>query len=221
MRSCTMTLAGGAFNALSHGVSHDGNLGVALCALAMTKSTPHGRPYHPSMPVLILCAHPDLPRSRINRALLDAARRLPGVTTTDLYGSYPDFFIDVAAEQAALAAHDTIVLQHPLHWYGMPALLKHWVDLVLLDGWAYGPGGTRLAGKRWGHALSTGGPAASYDARGLHQHTLAEFMTPLKRTATLCSTIWLDPFVTHGADQLSDAELDAAARAYRDWLCGL
>ena len=216
-----MTSASGAFNALSHGFSHDGNPGVALCAQAVTKSTPRGRHYHPAMAVLIVCAHPDLPHSRVNRALLEAARGLPGVTTTDLYGRYPDFFIDVAAEQAALVAHDTIVLQHPLHWYGVPAMLKHWIDQVLLDGWAYGTGGTRLAGKRWGHALSTGGQAASYHPQGLHQHTLAEFMTPLKRTATLCSMTWLEPFVTHGADRLSDAERDAAALAYRDWLSSL
>jgi len=216
-----MPLAGGAFNALSHGFSHDGNPGVALCAQVVTKSTAGCRIYHAAMPVLIVCAHPDLPHSRVNRALLEAARGLPGVTTTDLYGSYPDFFIDVAAEQAALDAHDTIVLQHPLHWYGMPAMLKHWIDQVLLEGWAYGSGGNRLAGKRWGHALSTGGQAASYEARGLHQHTLAEFMTPLKRTATLCAMNWLEPFVTHGADHLNDAERDAAAQTYRHWLTGL
>ncbi|HPU50394.1 MAG TPA: NAD(P)H-dependent oxidoreductase [Burkholderiaceae bacterium] len=173
------------------------------------------------MSVLIVCAHPDLPHSRVNAALFAAARGLPDVTTTDLYGAYPDFFIDVPAEQAALAAHDTIVLQHPLYWYSVPALLKHWIDHVLLQGWAYGPGGTRLQGKRWAHALSTGGQPASYTAEGLHRHTLAEFLTPLHRTATLCSMRWLDPFVTPDADRLAPADIDAAAAAYRAWLQAL
>ena len=65
----------------------------------------------------------------------------------DLYALYPDYLIDVAAEQAALAAARLVVWQHPIHWYGMPPLMKLWLDEVLAFGWAYGPGGTALRGK--------------------------------------------------------------------------
>ena len=171
--------------------------------------------------ILIVFAHPILERSRVNRRLIDGVRDLDGVTVHDLYEVYPTFAVDPAREQALLIAHDVIVLHHPFYWYSAPALLKEWMDLVFALGWAYGPGGTRLAGKRWGHALSTGGQASSFSPLGLHQHTLAEFMTPLKRTATLCSMTWLEPFVTHGADHLSDTERDTAAQAYRAWLTGL
>ncbi|HMX12228.1 MAG TPA: NAD(P)H-dependent oxidoreductase, partial [Burkholderiaceae bacterium] len=73
--------------------------------------------------VLLLVAHPDLRRSRVNRRLLDAARRLAGarLELRDLYALYPDFAIDVEAEQAALKRADLIVWQHPLQWYSMPA----------------------------------------------------------------------------------------------------
>lgn len=173
------------------------------------------------MPILIICAHSDLPHSRVNAALLHAAGALPDVRITDLYGRYPDFFVDIAAEQADLLAHETVILQHPLNWYSVPAMLKHWIDLVLAHGWAYGPGGTALAGKRWGHALSTGGGRESYQPEGLHQRTLAEFLPPLERTATLCGMRWLEPFATFGADRLSPAEIDAAAERYATWLCEL
>ena len=43
----------------------------------------------------------------------------------------------------------TIVLQHPLYWYSVPGLLKHWFDKVLARGFAYGAGGRELVGKRW------------------------------------------------------------------------
>ena len=44
-------------------------------------------------------------------------------------------------EQQRLADHDLIVLQFPLYWYTGPALLKEWLDLVWLQGFAYGESG--------------------------------------------------------------------------------
>ena len=55
---------------------------------------------------------------------IDAARHL--------YALYPDYWIDRAAEQAALAAAQAIVWLHPVHWYGMPPLLKLWLRHALL-----------------------------------------------------------------------------------------
>ena len=52
--------------------------------------------------VLVLAAHPQLEDSRVNRALMDAASALGAqhVTLRDLYALYPDYLIDVQAEQA-------------------------------------------------------------------------------------------------------------------------
>src|SRR3954471_14966828 len=90
--------------------------------------------------ILVLYAHATPHRSRVNRRLADAARSLPNARVHDLYEQYPDFHIDVAYEQALLADADLIVFQHPIQWYGMPALLKEWVDTVFERGWAYGAG---------------------------------------------------------------------------------
>ena len=78
--------------------------------------------------VLVLFAHPAVQKSRLNVRLAAAACGLPGVTFHDLYETYPDFNIDVPAEQARLEAHEVIVLQHPFYWYSGPALLKEWLD---------------------------------------------------------------------------------------------
>ena len=85
-------------------------------------------------------------QSRVNRRMLRAAQA-SGVIVRDLYRLYPDYLIDVAAEQALLAQAKLVVWQHPVHWYHMPPLMKLWVDEVLAFGWAYGPGGTALRGK--------------------------------------------------------------------------
>src|SRR5215207_7459756 len=117
--------------------------------------------------ILVLVAHPELEQSRANRRMLAAVRALQTgagagrIAVRDLYALYPDYLIDVAAEQAALAPARLVVWQQPIRWYGMPPLLKLWVDEVLAFGWAYGPGGTALRGKDLWLVASTGGPAGS------------------------------------------------------------
>ena len=44
---------------------------------------------------------------------------------------------DVLAEQARIARADAICLVFPLFWWGMPAVMKGWVDRVWTYGWAY------------------------------------------------------------------------------------
>ena len=86
--------------------------------------------------IYVLAAHPAWSRSRVNRRLRDTAKQLPGVRVQDLYARYPDFDIDVAAEQANVSAARLLVLLHPIQWYSMPPLLKLWLDEVLTHGWA-------------------------------------------------------------------------------------
>jgi glutathione-regulated potassium-efflux system ancillary protein KefG len=149
--------------------------------------------------VLVLFAHPVLERSRVNRRLADAIRGLEGVTFRDLYELYPNFSIDVQAEQEQLLAHDVIVFQHPFYWYSCPAIVKEWQDLVLEHGWAYGVGGTQLRGKIWLNAITTGGPATAYRHGGYNRFTVRELLTPWDQTAYLCGMKFLAPFVVHGS----------------------
>ena len=78
----------------------------------------------PAPGVYLLAAHPNWGESKVNRLLLDAAGKLPWVRVRDLYGSYPDYDIDVAAEQEAAGAANLVVLLHPIQWYAMPARMK-------------------------------------------------------------------------------------------------
>ena len=87
---------------------------------------------------------------------------------------------DIAAEQAKLRWADTVLLQFPLWWFSMPAILKGWVDRVYAYGFAYGVGehsdarwGDRygegtLAGKRAMLIVSTGGWESHYAPRGIN-----------------------------------------------------
>ena len=44
----------------------------------------------------------------------------------------------VTREQEKLLRADALVVQFPLWWYGMPAILKGWFDRVLVSGFAFG-----------------------------------------------------------------------------------
>ncbi|WP_426033014.1 NAD(P)H-dependent oxidoreductase [Caulobacter sp. DWP3-1-3b2] len=171
--------------------------------------------------VLLTLAHPALERSRANRALAKAAKGLGGVTLHDLYETYPDFAIDIEAEQEKLLAHDVIALQFPLYWYSTPALLKEWLDLVWLHGFAYGIDGNALAGKRMFVACTTGGAAKAYHAHGYNRFTLDEYLRPLEQTAYLCGMVWETPFVVHGAAVKNDEDLKAEAANYRARIASL
>jgi NAD(P)H dehydrogenase (quinone) len=87
---------------------------------------------------------------------------------------------DIAREQDKLRWADTVILQFPLWWYSMPAIMKGWVERVYACGFAYGVGehsdtrwGERfgegsMAGKRAMVIVTTGGWESHYAARGIN-----------------------------------------------------
>lgn len=168
--------------------------------------------------IVVIAAHPAMEQSRVNHALLQAVRALAGdgvaVEVRDLYALYPDYLIDVAAEQACLAAASLIVWQHPLHWYGMTPLMKLWVDEVLTFGWAYGPGGTALAGKPLWLVTSTGGTRDSYHPDSYNRYAFTAFVPPYEQTAALCGMRFIEPLVLHGAHHASADAVAAHAETY-------
>ena len=166
--------------------------------------------------ILVVYGHPYPSRSRGCAALLEAVRRVPEVEVRSLYDLYPDFDIDAAAEQAALDRAAAVVWLAPLHWYSVPSLMKHWIDKVLMDGYAFGAGGDRLAGKPCLWATTTGG--GEYAPGGEHDHRFEEFAPPIEMTARYCGMRWLEPFAVHGVAQLSNDELAQRARELRERL---
>ncbi|HVR18308.1 MAG TPA: glutathione-regulated potassium-efflux system oxidoreductase KefF [Polyangiaceae bacterium] len=165
--------------------------------------------------VVLVFAHPYPDRSRANRRLLDAVKKLDDVEVRSLYDLYPGFDIDVAAEQAALEKASTIVWQHPTYWYTVPGLMKHWFDKVLLRGWAYGEGGTALRGKRCLWVPTTGGDDVAYTESGMHGRAFESYIPVVEQTAVFCGLRWETPLIVQGVHDLSDEALDAAANNYR------
>ena len=87
---------------------------------------------------------------------------------------------DIAREQQKLDWADTLILQFPLWWFSMPAILKGWFDRVYAYGFAYGVGEHsdqrwgerygegRMSGKRAMLMVTTGGWESHYGPRGVN-----------------------------------------------------
>lgn len=159
--------------------------------------------------ILVLYAHPAPHRSPVNRRLADAARATPGVLVRDLYDTYPDFDIDAERERTLVEDASLLVFLHPIRWYGMPSLLKEWMDVVMVPGWAYGKPDSVLRGKGYWLVATTGSGPEAYRAGGLHGRPFADFLAPFEQTAALCGMAWIAPLIMHGALDAGEAALEA------------
>ncbi|ASQ89607.1 NAD(P)H oxidoreductase [Prosthecochloris sp. GSB1] len=168
--------------------------------------------------ILIVFAHPAFEKSRVNRALVGALADLDGVTLHDLYERYPEMDVDVKAEQRLLEANDIVILQYPFFLYGMPALLKEWMDLVLVHGWAFGSRGRAMRGKWFCPVITTGGGRLSYAREGFNRFSIRELLAPLEQTAHLCGMRYLPPFAIHGTNVMKPDAVREHASRYRRML---
>lgn len=71
------------------------------------------------------------------------------------------FAADIRAELDKLLWCELLILQFPLWWFSVPAMMKGWIDRVFVNGTVYGGGGRRfdnggLKGRRAMLAMTTG-----------------------------------------------------------------
>jgi NAD(P)H dehydrogenase (quinone) len=135
---------------------------------------------------------------------------------------------DVRAEHEKLLWADALILQFPLWWYTMPAILKGWVDRVYAYGFAYGVGehsdahwGDRfgegtLTGKRAMLIVTTGGWEEHYAARGVNG-PIDDLLFPINHGILYYPGYdVLPPFVAYRVDRLDESGFAIVAERLRD-----
>lgn len=162
--------------------------------------------------IVVVSGHPDLNRSAANRRVLERlAQHFGGAAVIRRLDSlYPDYRIDVKAEQAALEQAGVIVLQFPIQWFNVPALLKKWLDDVLTHDFAYAHRGSRLQGKKLLLSFTAGGSEEKYAHK---QFQMPAFMPAFHETANFTGMQWLEPLCTYGVFNVP--ELAGAAETAR------
>ena len=159
---------------------------------------------------LVIVAHPDIARSTVNHTWARAlAAQEDRYTVHELYAAYPDGKINVAAEQALIEAHGSVILQFPVYWFSCPPLLKQWFDSVFTHGWAFGSSATVFKGRKLGLAVSHGTPPQDYSHTGKTRHTLAETLVPFEIIAHYIGAEYLPPFTFHALEFFTEEEIRA------------
>jgi NAD(P)H dehydrogenase (quinone) len=135
---------------------------------------------------------------------------------------------DVKAEIEKLLWADMLILQFPLWWFTMPAILKGWVDRVFAYGFAYGVGehtdthwGDRygegtLAGKRAMVITTAGGWEPHYGPRGING-PIDDLLFPIQHGILFYPgyTV-LPPFTVYQADRVDTETFAAIAERLRE-----
>ena len=156
--------------------------------------------------ILVISGHPEPTHSVANATILDEVETaLPDVEIRRLDRLYPDGKFNIAAEQKSLLRADVIVWQFPFSWYGLPGLMKKWLDEVFVHGFAHGST-AKLGGKKLILSFTTGAPEELYTVDSFFGHTIEEYLIPFETTARLCNLELLAPVYTCG---ISYADRDA------------
>lgn len=131
---------------------------------------------------------------------------------------------DVESEQQKLLAADAVIFLFPVWWFGMPAIMKGWVDRVFAYGLAYGYkdagnqyryGDGAFKGKRALLSVMAGGPEKDYSPRGING-PLEQLLFPITHgTLYFAGFEVLPTFAVYGAGGITAEGVAAAAATWR------
>lgn len=136
------------------------------------------------------------------------------------------FAPDIQAEMDKLFWCDALILQFPLWWFGLPAILKGWVDRVFASGGRIYGGGKWydrgvFAGKRAMCSVTIGGPTPIYSGRGLNG-PIAEILFPINHGMLyFVGFTVIEPFLVHAPARISDSERREHLVRYCERVLGL
>jgi NAD(P)H dehydrogenase (quinone) len=145
-------------------------------------------------------------------------QQIEELNATEVGGFAPD----VEAELRKMEACDLMIWQFPLWWFGLPGILKGWVDRVFVMGRTYG--GDRFyengvfMGKRALLSLTTGGPESAY-RKGGWNGDIDAILRPVQR-GILRFTGWgvLAPHIVYAPVRIAPEERSAAIALWADRL---
>ncbi len=154
--------------------------------------------------ITVISGHPNMDSSTANKTILNILENENNINITHLMNTYSDYKVDAEKEINNLLESDVIVLQFPFHWYGVPAILKMWIDSITTP-LVYGPNKGGLKGKIFVISTTTGGPEESYSPSGYNKYTMKELLLPLLKLGNSLEMNVLDPIVLHSAMFQDDA----------------
>jgi len=130
----------------------------------------------------------------------------------------------ITEEMNLLEAADVLIFNFPLWWFGLPVILKGWVDKVLAYGFAYGGDyglyeKGKFKGKKALLCLTTGSPESAYTEAGMHGRTLPNILKNIEEGILgLVGYEVLPAFIAYSVSRISDADRSHIMDEYQDFL---
>lgn len=155
--------------------------------------------------ILVLLSHPDYEKSVGNKTVVEQIASNQNVTVRHLDKTCEAFKVDVKEEQVFLKEADVIVFQFPLFWYGVPGLMKEYIDQVFTYGFAFGKGNYHLEGKKIAVSFTTGSSITDYP-----DETIDKIVFPIKGLAEFCKMNYIGEVVSHEIGNFSDEAIEKA-----------
>ena len=140
--------------------------------------------------------------------------------------AHDGFAPDIQSEMDKLFWCDTLILQFPLWWFGLPAILKGWVDRVFASGGRIYGGGKWydrgvLAGRRAMCSVTIGGPPAMYSEHGLNG-PIGSILFPVNHGILYFTGFTvIEPFLVHAPARLAPEARAEHLTRYRARVLGL
>ncbi|WP_407406155.1 NAD(P)H-dependent oxidoreductase [Chryseobacterium sp.] len=156
---------------------------------------------------LVVFAHPYLEHSHSNVELVNFYVRHQHFTLRDLYEEYPDFHIAAFRERKRLKNYDRFIIQFPIIWFGMPPLLRLWIDEVFDRSWLKDDVENPLEGKEVYIVVTTGGKERSFSKTGTYQYTIDELISGLIVSLNIFKAKIMDITIVYEANKLSKKEI--------------
>ena len=133
---------------------------------------------------------------------------------------------DIAIEIAKLQKADLLILNFPLFWFSVPAIMKGWIDRVLISGVCYGgmrfydQGG--LKGKKALVTLTLGGREHMFGEKAIHGELVDGMLRPLLRgTLAYVGLEVLPPFIGYHVPYISQEAREQILVDYKHYLANL
>lgn len=132
---------------------------------------------------------------------------------------------DIQSELERLQRADLLLLQFPMWWFGMPAILKGWIDRVFVSGAVYGRSAMfdsgKFRGKRAMVCVTTGAPRQAFGAEALNGDIL-DLLAPLHRgVLAFTGMSVLPPYVGYHVPYAGTEGRADLLCAYREHLLGV
>lgn len=154
---------------------------------------------------LVFFAHPYYEHSTTNVQLINCYKNQSQITFRDLYEDYPDFHIPAFRERKRIADYERIVFHFPLIWFGLPPLLKLWIDEVFDMKWINQNSENPLSGKEAIIIVTAGGSAEHYSEIGRYKTTIQQLLLGLTLSLDVNNIEVKEELLVYNADNL-DAE---------------